>query len=383
MNHKINRQMNRRNFLKFAGLGYLSTQLSLLTGCTHQKFYNPDQDIILGGGLFKQNDEIHHVLAIVNLLQRKHQLIELDFLPHGIIIDPNDKTRLITFEKNGVNAAVVDLNSHTESTKIQTDDNKIFSGHGTFSKSGDVLYCAEVDLNNRKGRITVRDGNDFKLMDEISTFGKNPHQCRLIDNDQTLIVSNTGSDSENSPASITYINVQNKNLLERITLPDATIDAGHFALAKDGSLIISSAPKQADETGGVSIRSNAQPIITMTEPRVIFNKLSGEALSISIDERHNIAAVTHPAANLVTFWSIDKKELFKAMSVPNPRGITLSLDNNHFILSYGINTSAILVNTKDLAADTDSIMQPVYASGEHILNWSKTLTEIMPTKIYS
>ena len=374
--------MTRRNFLKFVSLGCLSSQLSLLTGCTHKKFYNPDQDILLGGGRFKQNDEIRHILTIINLQQNETELVEMNYLPHGIIIDPNDKKRLLTFEKNGANAAVIDLNSHTESAGIPIGDNKIFSGHSVFNKSGDILYCTEIDLNNRKGRITVRDGSNFKLIDEISSFGKNPHQCQLINDDQTLVVSNAGNNDDDSQASITYIDVQNKNLIERITLSDTTIDAGHFSITKDGDLIVSSAPKEADKTGGVSIRNDQQAITTMTQPEFIVSKLTGEALSICIDEQHNIAAVTHPYANMISFWSIDKKELIKAMSVPEPRGITLSLDENHFIVSYGTNTSSILISTKGLTADAGSIMQPTYASGEHIVNWSKTLTKIMPTQIY-
>jgi len=71
------------------------------------------------------------------------------------------------------------------------------------------------------------------------------------------------------------------------------------------------------------------------------------------------------------------------MSVPKPRGVTLSLDEKSFIVSYGVNTSMVLIDTKSLEASTDSILQPTYISGSHIYNWSKTLTEIMPTNIYT
>ena len=100
---------NRRNFLKLISLGSITPPLTFLSGCTHQKFYNPDQDILLGGGKFKQNDELRHVLAIVNLQQKEKQLVDLDFLANGIIIDPNDKKRLVMFEKIGPGAAEVNL----------------------------------------------------------------------------------------------------------------------------------------------------------------------------------------------------------------------------------------------------------------------------------
>jgi len=377
--------LNRRNFLKFTSLGYLATPFSL-SGCTHQRFYNPDQDIILGGGRFNQNEKLRHVLAVVNLQQKENQLVDLNFLAHGIIIDPKNKKRLLTFEKNGTAAAEIDLNNHTQSRKIKTTKDKHFSGHSVFNKAGDILYCTETYLNNRKGIIAIRDGNSFEVLGEFPTYGENPHECQLTNDATTLVVTNAGSGSAgNSQPSVTYIDVQSHKLIERITLTNRQLSAGHAGIAKDGSLIVASAPVKGPETthtGGVSIRSGNRPILSMTQPEVVINQMSGDALSVAIDNKHNIAAVTHPDGNMVTFWSVDKRELLKAMSVPEPGGVTLSLDEKYFIISYGINTSMILVSTKDLSASTDSITQPTYISGDHIYNWSKILTEIMPTNIY-
>jgi len=40
------------------------------------------------------------------------------------------------------------------------------------------------------------------------------------------------------------------------------------------------------------------------------------------------------------------------------------------------------ISISDLSPQADSIVQPTLASGEHIINWSKTLREIMPTRVY-
>lgn len=379
--------LSRRNFLKTISLGTLSTQVAFLTGCTHQKFYNPDQDILLGGGRYRKNDEIHHILAVVNLQQKSKELVDLDFLAHSIIIDPNNKKRLVTFEKEGSGAAEVDLNSHTVSRKITITEKKHFNGHGVFSKIGDTLFSTETYLDTHKGIISIRDGKTLDSLGEFPTFGENPHECQLINNDKTLVVTNAGSDSiENSQPCISYIDVQSQQLIERVTLTNQQLNTGHVGIAKDGSLIVASAPRtdlEQTQPGGVSIRSAQQTMLSMTQPEVVINQLTGEALSIAIDEKHNIAAVTHPDANMITFWSINKRELKKAMSVPNPRGVTLSLDGRSFIVSYDVNTSLALINTKDLTANTDSIMQPAYISGAHVYNWSRILKEIMPAHVYT
>ena len=378
--------LNRRNFLKFISLGCITSSVTL-SGCTHQRFYNPDQDIILGGGRFKQNDKLRHVLAAVNLQQKEHQLVDLDFLAHGIIIDPNDKKRLLAFERNGAAAAEIDLNNHTLTKEIKTTEDKYFCGHGVFNKTGDTLFTTETYLNNHRGIIAIRDGGNFDILDEFPTYGENPHECQLTDDAATLVVSNAGSTSiDNSQPSVTYIDVQSQKLIERVTLTNQQLNAGHIGIADDGSLIVASAPGEGLEKtdlGGVSIRSGKRSMLSMTHPEVVIDQMTGEALSVIIDNKHDIAAVTHPDGNMVTFWSVGKRELLKAMSVPKPRGITLSLDEKSFIISYDINTSMILVSTKNLTASTDSVMQPTYISGSHIYNWSKTLTEIMPTDVYT
>jgi len=374
--------LDRRHFLKLASLGCLSSTLNL-TACTHRRFYNPDQDILLGGGRFKQNDKLRHVLAVVNLQQKDNQLIDLDFLPHGIIVDPKNKKRLLTFAKNGAAAAEVDLDSLSMTSELSVSKNRLFNGHGAFDKSGDTLFCTETSINDHKGIINIRDAKNFKVLGEFSTYGDNPHQCQLTADGAILVVSNAGA--TDSPASVCYIDVQSQQLIERVTLSNPRLNAGHFEIADNGSLIVTSAPLEntgENQAGGVSIRSGKQTMLSMSQPEVILDRMTGEALSIAIDNKQNIAAVTHPEANMVSFWSLDKRELIKALSVPQPRGVTLSLDEKAFIISYDINTSVILVRTKDLSARTDSILQPSYISGEHLYNWSKILTEIMPNNVY-
>jgi len=383
--------LNRRNFLKFACLASFASPLGLLASCSHQKFYNPDQDIVFGGGEFLQNDSLRHVLAITNLQQQDSKLIDLDFLAHGIIIDPKDKQRLLAFEKDGANAAAVNLATNTQTQKISSTEDKQFTGHAVFNKTGNTLFCTETYLKDGRGIISIRDGESFDILGEFSSYGENPHQCQLINDGATIVVTNAGSAKDNkSQASVTYIDLQSKKLIERVTLDNQQLNAGHIAIADNGSLVVASAAKKGLENaqtenslGGVSIRTPQQSMLSMTQPEVVINKLTGEALSVIIDNKHQVAAITHPKANMVTFWSIDKRELIKAMSVPDPRGITLSLDGQSFIISYDINTSIVLINTKNLDADASSIFQPSYISGAHLYNWSHTLRQIMPRNVYT
>ncbi|MBE9568462.1 MAG: DUF1513 domain-containing protein [Proteobacteria bacterium] len=377
----------RRNLLKFLCLSSLTATLTPMTGCSKKEFYDPEQDIIVGGGRYQQEGELKHVLAVVNLQQKEKRLVELDFLAHGIIVDPNDNKRLIVFEKIGPGAAEIDLNKHIVSSGITTTKDKHFYGHGAFDKTGATLFCTETYLDDHKGIIAIRDARSFELLGEFPTYGENPHECQLIDDGSTLVVTNAGSDSiKDSQPSVTYIDVQSQQLLDQVRLTNQQLNTGHIGIADDGSLIVASAPREGlDKTqpGGVSIRSGKQSMLSMTEPVNIVDQMTGEALSVAIDNRHGIAAVTHPDGNMVTFWSIEKRTLLKSISLDGPRGVTLSLDGKAFIISYDVSTNMVLVSTDDLSVSTDPIMQPTYISGSHIYNWSKAMTETMPADKHS
>lgn len=379
------RSITRRQLLKMATSTSLLPVFATLPACSHQKFYNPDQDIIIGGGRFKKNNEINHVLAIANLQQRETQLINTTFLPHGISIDPRNKKHLVAFEQNGNNAAIVDLDqlaviaffSPTKSTK--------FTGHGIFDTTGDKLYCLESDTTSYKGVITVRDSSSLDVIEMIPTNGFNPLTIKPLYKDQQIAICHGGSDKQQ--AAISLFDIQNRKVSDTIKLSQKEIKHCQIAISQTGQIVVGSTTDNSNEDnndtpGMISISDTKQNFKTMVEPKLLTEKLFGLVTSICIDELQGIAAACHPQANLLSFWSIDERKLFKAMSVPDPRSITLSLDKKQYIVSYGVDTRAILIRTNDLTADQKTVMQPTYISGNHSINWSSTLRDIMPKKVY-
>ncbi len=377
---------SRRNFIKAFSLGSIVAPLSALTGCSHQRFYNPDQDILFGAGRYSQNGTIKHVLSAVNIQQNANQQIALDFLAHGIVIDPKNKKRLLVFEKLGAGAAEIDLDSLSVTRKLNNDDGKHYCGHGVFNQSGDTLYCTQISPQNKQCIISIRDGRSLAVVGEFPSFGEAPQHCQLIDDGATMVILNTGGESaKNLAPSITYVDIQSQQLKQRIVLTDQQISSGLVKIANDGSLVVASSPKTNAEivASGISIGSVQQPMSLLSQPEFVIKQIAGEALSLVIDEQRNIVAATHPNGNMVTFWSLEKRELIKAISVPNPRGITLSLDGKSYIVSYQENSSLVHIGSRDLIADTASIVQPSYITGSYLYNWSKILTEIMPTDVYN
>jgi len=372
----------RRSFLKLLTTGLIAGNL---LACTHKKFFNADEDILLSGGSYGDGDDRQNALIIINLTQKEKRLIDTPFLPHQICIDPNNKYRIACFEKNGTNACEIDLQTQQVTGQLRADDKRIFSGHAAFTHDGKQILSIESDTENNQGVISLRDSKTFEVIKILPTLGLLPHDCHLTA-DNVLIVSNTGSgESRFHPPSLVYIDLATEKLIERVTLKNNKLNCGHFKVTPDNDLVIASAPiNAADKTlsGGVSIRQQDGPLTTMAEPELVIKRMTGEALGIEINLQHKVVAITHPDANLLTFWSLTEKKLVKAFGIENPRGICQTLDKQDFIVSYGKSPAMAKVSTRDLTPQADSIIQPTLASGEHTINWSSALREIMPQRVY-
>lgn len=372
----------RRSFLKLVSVSLLGAQLA---SCSHKKYFNPDEDILLSGGSFTKYDDLQDALVVINLTQREKRVIETTFLPHGICINPNNKYSVFCFEKNGINACEIDLQTQGVIQTFQAAQNRSFSGHASFTPDGKKLICIEKDNGNHQGSATIRHVDTFEIIQQLPTLGLSPHDCQLSA-DNILTVSNTGrSESGFHQPSLVSIDLNTGKLIERIKLDSDELNCGHFQIAKNNDLVVASAPVRVTDItrpGGISIRKNNESISTMKEPADAIKHMTGEALGVEIHQPQSIAAVTHPDANLLTLWSIKDKKLLKAFRFENPRGLSQTLDETAFIVSYGDKPAIEYVSINSLTPLTESIVQPTHASGEHIINWSKTLHEIMPRRIY-
>ena len=374
-------QLNRRNFLKAVTASALGINLS---ACTHKKLFNPDEDIFLSGGSYLDGGNIQHALIVINLTQTEKRVIETTFLPHGIYISPNDKYRIYCFEKNGSNACEIDLQTKEVVRHLHTETNQLFSGHASFSADGKTLYCIETNVDTLQGSINVRETETFQSTHQLPTLGLSPHDCQL--KGRALTVSNTGQSSSGfHQPSLVKIDLTTEKLIERVKLDNKSLNCGHFYISDNEDIIIASAPLDTankSASGGISFHQQNKTTITMTEPEVVIKRMTGEALSIQFNKKHQIAAITHPEANLLTFWSSKDKKIIKAFGFENPRGISQTLDQNNFVVSYGNKPAIALITIEDLSPQIDSVIQPTSTSGEHLLNWSEKLREIMPKRVY-
>ena len=302
--------------------------------------------------------------------------IALPFFGHGIVPDPVHPERAAVFQKMGKGACEIDLRAGRLLRVISTADNRHFYGHGAYSPDGSLLYCTESVIDGSyRGLIAVRDTKTHEELGEFPTFGVAPHDCWLIDGGRTMVVTNGGGPLNGEPPSVTYVDVQSRKLQEKLELTAPRINAGHLALSPAGDLAVVSAQREgldpATSTGGISLRPAGGRFRTLGEPEELLARLKGETLSVCLDGTGGIVAATTPTANVLSFWDMKSGRLLRHYDVENPRGVALSRDGRHFVLSYGKPPQVSLISTTSLEPEAGTDLIYTGMSGSHVLTYDR------------
>lgn len=371
--------INRRDFL--------IASIALLAAC---KRADPattrieGSDVFLGGGMYREEGQTstRFVVSVVDVdtAGARRTVTPSGFLPHGIHAHPQQRHRLALFEKKGPGACEYDLGTQRVIRPIPTTKNRYFYGHGAYSADGRMLLSTEADVDSLDGAIGIRDSGSLAYLGAFPSYGKAPHECRLIDGGRTLVVTNGGGELGGDAPCVTYIDVASQRLLDRVLLTDARLNTGHLGIARDQSLVVVSAPRAGlgtAERGGVSIRHPGGDLETLSGPARLPGNLRGEALSVAIHDGTGIAAVTHPDSDRVTFWSLRERTMIKSLHVHKPRGVTLTHDLASFVISAGEQASLLRVPVATLVPDDQPMIALSYMTGSHIYNWSNDMSEIL------
>lgn len=334
------------------------------------------EGLIIGPGKYISQGQTKYVLSIIDLDAKlpRPRVTPLEFFAHGVSPHPLEPEKAALFQKHGPGACLVDLVKGQVIQPIITEPGLEFYGHGAYSRDAKWLYATETDVkDNYRGLIHVRDGKTLTTIGEFPSFGLAPHDCQLVDDGKTLVITNGGGEYETDEfGSVTYVDVASEKLIEKIPLPKDR-NAGHLSLTPQGDLAVVSAPREGldpeENSGGVAVRPAGEEFQPIESPKKLVERMIGETLSLSIHEPSRVVGATTPEGNLLSFWNLDTGELVKSVELPKPRGITLTLDNKFFVVSYDVRADLTFFATDTLERVSQRDLSTSYMTGSHLITY--------------
>ena len=301
---------------------------------------------------------------------------DIGFLGHGFTPRLDRPEVVMITEKHGEGCVEYDLKQGKVLRRVAAAPGREFYGHSAFSPDGKLWYCTEAETGNGSydGVLSVRDANTLELRDKMfPTHGVAPHDCILIDEGATVVITNGGGpvDHADEPASVAYVDVKTGNARKLLTFKNPKINAGHIAMSSKGELVCVSAPRDGIESTSPDFRGaisfyhpDRDEFITADDP--IREKMKSETLSVAFDEVTRVVAATNPAGNLVTFWDFDSGKLVKSLDqFKVPRGVSLTLDGKFFVLTHDASTMLTLIDAETLEPQGAPVVDQSFISGSH------------------
>lgn len=346
----------------------------LMSGCQFSLF-GEKRGVALGSGKMLQGGRPYYVLAVLDLNEFKQRpiFIPLRFFAHGITPHPTNPDIVTLFEKKGPGACEVNLKTKKVLRMIETVEDRYFYGHGVYSQDGNLLYSTEATFRGENGVIAIRNTETMKIVGEFPSYGKAPHDLKMINHGETLVVTNGGGRKEEllkgARPNVSYVDIKSQKKLEVVELPNENINAGHLSLSSKMDLVVVSAPRagQSSLLGGVSFRPSGEPVITVNQPAEIIQKMKAESLSIALHESTQTVGVTNPDGNILTFWDYKTGKFLKAIEMDTPRSLGVTKDHKYFVLGHGRTASISLIDVKSLSVQTNLQKANAGFSGSHLL----------------
>jgi hypothetical protein len=287
-------------------------------------------------------------------------------------------------------------------------------GHAAFFNDSKTVLISERApqkplrhaIENHFGRITVREAESMRILEDYSTHGIDPHDIRLIEDGRYLVIANYGSVIDKATgdhatprqvveASVTIIETASGKLVDKQITNARDTELRHLAAASRDAVFAIQARLGDEPTGSITstaLGAAYEADITTKEGQAYLNaatlKLNGperprvemgsrdvtelmrHGLSIKYDPLHDEVIASFPSTHRVMVFSGTTGELITMIDTSTaglryPCGVTLLPGDQHYaVTGYWENLFVYERSTHRLVRDL--CLFPVFFGHSHI-----------------
>ena len=234
---------------------------------------------------------------------------------HAAAAHPSRTLAVAFARRPGRFALVIDCQSGKSLAELSAPEGRHFSGHGAFSRDGDLLFTGENAYDEGRGMIGVWDMRDgLRRVAEFASGGVGPHDLRLMPDGASLVVANGGIETHPDAGraklnlatmrpNLSYLSLSG-DLLEQHEPPAEwhQLSTRHLALRPDG-LVALACQWQGDMADVPPLlvlhrRGEALQFCEADEDRMTERRMRGYAGSVAIAAAGEEIAITGPRGGL-------------------------------------------------------------------------------------
>lgn len=292
--------------------------------------------------------------ALVGLSDAGEVLYDLDLLDrgHGLAARPDAADAVCFGRRPGIFALVFDLATGDEITTLTPPAaDRHFSGHGVYSPDGRFLLLTENDMAARRGIIAVYDAAaSYARVREFWTGGIGPHDLRLMQDGETLVVANGGLDHRHDEmteaeaadirSDLTYLDWRSGEMREQARLDPvwSRMTIRHLALTSDGRVVAalqdSAEVPDLDAPLGF-LHQPGEQIAWMETPQGGWGRFRGYCGSAAVDLGGGLIAMSSPRGNCVGLWDGASGAFAGIAAVHDGCGISATDGADRMLVSSG------------------------------------------------
>lgn len=270
---------------------------------------------------------------------------------HHIAAHPHQSVLAAVGRRPATFIDVVDYHAQQLVTRIKSAPGQHFYGHAIYTNDGQYLITTENEIQSGNGLIVIRDcRQNYRVIRQFSSHGIGPHELKMMPDGRTLVVANGGIlthpdqgrkklNIESMQPSLAYIDIHSGELLEQAHMPKEyhQLSIRHFDISPTGNIVIALQYQgtKSDDVPLVAFHSQGQALNFVRAPDAVNAAMKQYCGSARFDSSGEIAAISSPRGNLVTFWHAKQNTFLTSIISRDGCGLANTKQAGEFLISTG------------------------------------------------